>query len=82
MSTHLNSLIVDAALKYLGQPYETLSPEFSAVSVSGPIEFAPEASATPTANGDLVFEATSNTALTIKYKGSDGTVRSVELTLS
>lgn len=39
-------------------------------------------SITPAANGDLAIEATSNTQLTLKYKGSDGTVRSVVLTLA
>ena len=43
---------------------------------------APPASITPASNGDLVFEATSNTAITLKLKGSDGTVRSVALTLA
>lgn len=43
---------------------------------------APPASATPADNGDLVFEKTSNTVLKIKLRGSDGTVRSVSLTLS
>ena len=42
----------------------------------------PAASATPAANGDLTFEATSNTSLTVKFKGSDGTVRSAVLTLA
>lgn len=41
----------------------------------------PVASQTPSTNGDLVFQATSDTTLTIKFKGSDGTVRSVDLTL-
>lgn len=36
----------------------------------------------PTNNLDIVLEATSDTSLTIKMKGSDGTVRSVTLTLS
>lgn len=40
---------------------------------------APAASATPAANGDLVIEATSDTELTIKYKGSDGIVRGIVL---
>jgi hypothetical protein len=44
--------------------------------------FKPLPSAVPAANGELSFEATSNTTLTIKYKGSDGTVRSVALTLA
>lgn len=42
----------------------------------------PSASATPATNGDLMIEATSNTTLTFKLKGSDGTVRSGTLTLS
>ena len=42
----------------------------------------PAASATPVDNGDLVIQATSNTSLTFKYKGSDGTVRSGSITLS
>ena len=41
----------------------------------------PPASATPASNGDMLFELTSNTELKIKVKGSDGTVRSVSLTL-
>lgn len=37
---------------------------------------------TPTINSTMVFELTSNTSLTIKVKGTDGTVRSVVLTLA
>lgn len=44
--------------------------------------FRPAASVTPASNGDLVIQATSNTSLTFKYKGSDGTVRSGSITLS
>lgn len=39
-------------------------------------------SVTPTNNGELMFQATSNTSLTFKYKGSDGVVRSASVTLS
>jgi hypothetical protein len=46
------------------------------------ITFSPAASATPASNGQLTFEATSNTSVTIKLKGSDGTVRSIVLTLA
>ena len=49
---------------------------------AGPLTFTPAASATPANNGNLTFEATSNTSLTIKLKGTDGTVRSVALTLA
>lgn len=48
----------------------------------GGLALHPGSSITPAANGDLVFEATSNTSFKIKYKGSDGTVRSNTLTLS
>ena len=41
----------------------------------------PSSSVTLATNGDLSFEATSNTSLTIKYRGSDGTTRSVILAL-
>lgn len=58
------------------------------LSVNGPATFAgdviqtPSTTVTPTDNGTLMVEATSNTQLTFKYKGSDGTVRSNTLTLA
>jgi hypothetical protein len=42
----------------------------------------PASSVTLATNGDLAFEATSNTTLTIRYRGSDGTTRSAALTLA
>jgi hypothetical protein len=36
----------------------------------------------PVSNGDLTIEFTSNTSVTIKGRGSDGTTRSVVLTLA
>ena len=42
----------------------------------------PPASITPALNGDLVVEATSNTTLTFKLKGTDGTVRTGTITLA
>jgi hypothetical protein len=44
--------------------------------------FKPGSTVSPTANGDLVLEATSNTSITVKFKGSDGVVRSSVLTLT
>lgn len=41
-----------------------------------------QSSTTPEDNGEFTIQATSNTALTLKYRGSDGTIRSVELALS
>ena len=40
------------------------------------------ASVTPVNNSELMMQLTSNTQLTIKVKGTDGTVRSVNLTLA
>lgn len=53
-----------------------------ALSVLGNTVLTPPASVTPANNGDLVFQKTSNTSLTFKLKGSDGTVRSGSLTLA
>lgn len=46
------------------------------------LTISPAASAVPALNGQLTVEATSNTSLTFRYKGSDGTVRSASLTLA
>ena len=48
----------------------------------GDVTFTPSASVTPADNGQLMVEATDNTTLTFKLKGSDGTVRSGTITLS
>lgn len=50
--------------------------------VPGNLTIVPGSSVTPASNGDLVIEATSNTTVKIKLKGTDGTVRSVSLTLT
>lgn len=52
------------------------------LDVNGAIGFTPGTSVTPVDNGDVVFEATANTTFTIKLKGSDGTIRTVALTLA
>jgi len=57
------------------------SPDY-ALDVTGAVGFAPGASVTPVKNGDVVIEATNNTTLTFKLKGSDGVVRSATLTLT
>lgn len=49
---------------------------------SNAVTIQPAATATPANNGDMVFELTDNSTLTIKVKGSDGTVRLVALTLT
>jgi len=52
------------------------------LDVNGTFGFTPGSSVTPVDNGDIVFEATSNTTFTVKLKGSDGTVRSGTITLA
>jgi hypothetical protein len=51
------------------------------LDVNGTFGFTPGSSVTPVDNGDVVFELTSNTSLTVKAKGSDGVVRSAILVL-
>lgn len=46
------------------------------------IELTPPASVTPSVNGAVSLQLTSNTQLTFKVKGSDGVVRSASLTLA
>jgi hypothetical protein len=46
------------------------------------LTIAPGASVTPANNGEIMFELTDNTTLTIKAKGSDGVVRSGTVTLA
>ena len=46
------------------------------LDVNGTFGFTPGNSVTPVDNGDVVFELTNNTTLTVKAKGSDGVVRS------
>ncbi len=50
--------------------------------VSQDLILNPSSSVTPASNGELMIEATSDTSLTFKFKGSDGTVRSATVTLS
>ena len=52
------------------------------LDVNGTFGFTPGSSVTPVDNGDIVFEATSNTTFTVKLKGSDGVVRSGTITLA
>jgi hypothetical protein len=52
------------------------------LKIAAPLAWRPPASYTPVVNGDLTVEATSNTTLTFRLKGTDGTVRSAALTLS
>jgi len=46
------------------------------------VTLSPGASVTPANNGEVMFQLTSNTSLTFKVKGSDGTVRSGSITLA
>lgn len=59
----------------------TTAPNYK-LDVNGSFGFTPSSSVTPVSNGDVVFELTNNTTLTIKAKGSDGVVRSGTVTLA
>jgi len=82
-AANTNIAIANTAVSGLG----TMSTQnASAVAITGgsigAVTYQPGASATPASNGDMVFEITDNSTLTIKVKGSDGTVRVVALTLT
>lgn len=53
-----------------------------ALKIAAPLNWRPAASGNPAANGDLTVHAVSNTSLALRYKGSDGVVRSATLTLT
>lgn len=57
------------------------SPDYK-LDVNGSFGFTPGASVAPVDNGDVVIEATNNTTLTFKLKGTDATIRTGTLTLS
>ena len=59
----------------------TTAPDYK-LDVNGAIGFTPGSSVAPVDNGDVVIEATDDTTLTFKLKGSDGTVRSATLALT
>jgi hypothetical protein len=82
-ASNTNIAIANTAVSGLG----TMSTQnANAVAITGgsigAVTYQPGASATPASNGDMVFEITDNSTLTIKVKGSDGTVRVVALTLT
>ena len=52
------------------------------LNVNGSFGFKPGTSVTPVDNGDVVIEATNNTTLTFKLKGTDAVVRTTTLTLT
>jgi len=52
------------------------------LDVFGAIQINPGLTVIPSKNGDVVFELTSNTSITIRARGYDGTVRSTTLTLA
>lgn len=52
------------------------------LSTTGAFEFKPGSSVSLSANGYVGFELTNNTTLTVKARGSDGTVRSGTIALS
>ena len=54
----------------------------AAVVTSQGLALTPPSSVTPAITGQLMFEATSDTGITIRYKGTDGTVRSAVIALT
>ena len=69
--------LTDALSSYAGIATSTNETTFTKDVVQ-----TPGSSVTPANNGDLMVEATSNTTLTFKLKGTDGVVRTGTITLS
>lgn len=65
-----------------GNMTNVLHSEADGTMVCNNFRHSPPASNNPHSNGELTFEATNDTTVTVKYKGSDGVVRSATLTLS
>lgn len=57
------------------------SPDY-VLDVNGSFGFTPGSSVTPVDNGDIVIEFTNNTTVTMRAKGSDGTVRTIAWTVT
>lgn len=74
-----NGHLMETALQFLQQMWVAVTEKL--VPIDSPT-FRPGASVAPEDNGDLVVEATDNTTLTFKFKGSDGVVRSGAVTLT
>jgi hypothetical protein len=62
--------------------YAIYSPGTAQCLFAGPVIQKPLASVTPANNGEMMVQLTSNTQLTVKVRGSDGIVRSTNLTLA
>jgi hypothetical protein len=86
-SNSANSIVLDtvggsAGVKFTNNDHGTLATIGSTISLNKDVTMKLTSSVTPSANSDMMIEATNNTTLTFKLKGSDGTVRSGTLTLS
>lgn len=81
---YLTSVTTDSTINGQGTPSSPLSllDVNSDVVVPNNLIQSPGSSETPATNGQMLVEATSNTTLTFKLKGTDGTVRSGTITLS
>lgn len=81
---HLNSLInFGYSMQPLSDANLTIGSNTARLKnvVSQNVTLTPPVSVAPANNGEMTFQLTSNTSLTIKVKGSDGVIRSTNLTL-
>ena len=86
-SNSANCIVLDtvggsAGVKFTNNDNGTLATIGSTISLNKDVTMKLTSSVTPSANSDMMIEATNNTTLTFKLKGSDGTVRSGTITLS
>jgi len=69
-------------IKHVSAHLEQIYEVAKQIDANGSLIFTPPNITNPVNNGEMVFELTSNTKLTIKVKGSDGIIRKVALTLA
>lgn len=60
----------------------SLATFYGSLKANGNFRCSPASSVSLAVNGELSFEATSNTSITVKYRGSDGVTRTNVLTMS
>jgi hypothetical protein len=69
-------------LSYDVNNFFVVGTEAASIVAASPIRQYLAPSVSPIVNGELVVEATSNTSLTFKYRGSDGTTRTASMALT
>lgn len=80
--TVLGNVLVRGGAQYLGYKSNTDLSVVYKVGNSGYVQSSPRPSVRLTVNGTMEFEATDNSTLTVRYRGTDGVTRSGTIALT